>query len=267
MMDFQLIDCELAEGRLYRTTRNFQQLNGRDVANLLYLSTLTLLMLARDDVQHKYAVSYASKTTQYGSYALFRTHGTDLYLLAYQTAHPKNKSVKLDDGVVSKVFLDKLNFQSAEHWKFVREIAADNVNSGRAMSYLNRLETQLKISDARYKQWRRLIVDWNNLKDPQRQLVVAGIVHEFRRLGRGAEFVAPLTTMLKYRTFTPEPAPDDRPGLGQRIAGTVAGAAAGRYLGGKVATALDRDVDKYKTAGTGIGALAGYWASGKRRQV
>lgn len=265
-MEFQLIDCELSEGRLYRTTGNFRQLNGRDVANLLYLSTITLLMLSRDDVQHDYAVSYAGKTTQYGSYALFRTHGTDLYLLAYQTAHPKNKSVTLDDQLISKIFLDKLQFQDREHWKFIREIASNNVGSGRAVSYLTRLETQLKISDARYKQWRRLISDWPNLKDPQRQLVVAGIVHEFRRLGKGTELMTPLSTMLKYKTFRPEPAPDDKPGLGQRVAGTVIGAAAGRYVGGKVATALDRDVDKYKAAGTGIGAIAGYWASGRRRQ-
>lgn len=265
-MDFQLIDSELSEGRLYRTTRNFQQLNGRDVANLLYLSTLTLLMLSRDDVQHDYAVAYAGKTTQYGSYALFRTHGTDLYLLAFQAAHPKNKSVTLDDQLISKLFLDKLKFQDSEHWKFIREIAGNNVGTGRAVSYLYRLETQLKISDARYKQWRRLITDWHNLKDPQRQLVVASIVHEYRRLGRGTEFMTPLSAMLKYRTFRPEPAPDDTPGLGQRVAGTVAGAAAGRYLGGKVATALDRDVDKYKKVGTGIGAIAGYWASGRRSQ-
>lgn len=266
-MDFQLIDTELAEGRLYRTTRNFQQLNGRDIADLLYLSTITLLMMLRDDVQHDYAVSYAGKTTQYGNYALFRTHGTDLYLLAYQAAHPKNKSIQLDDSTVSKVFLDKLKFQPGEHWKFIRELSNNNVNSGRAVSYLMRMETQLKISDARYKQWRRLIVDWHNLRDSQRQLVVTGITQEFRRRGRGTELISPLGTMLKYKTFTPEPTAADKPSLGQRAVSTAAGAVAGRYLGGKVATALDRDIDKYKTVGTGIGALAGYWASGKRRQV
>jgi hypothetical protein len=265
-MSFQLIDKELTEGRLYRTTNNFKKLNGRDIANLLYVSTLTLLMLYKDDVQHDYAVQYANKTTQYGSYVLFRTHGTDLYLLAFQTAHPKNKSVSLDDNMTSTAFLNNLNFQSSDHWKFIREIHAQTVSSGRAVSYLYRLETQLKIRDAKYKQWRRLITDWNNLKNPQRQLVVAGIVHEYRRLARGSEMIIPLTAMLKYKTFTPEPSLDDSPSVLRRVAGTVAGAAAGRYVGGKVATALDRNLDKYKQLGTGIGAVAGYWASGKRQQ-
>lgn len=265
-MEFQLIDNELCEGRLYRTTNNFKQLNGRDVANLLYITTLTVLMLSRDDVQHDYAVTYAEKTTQYGSYALFRTHGTDLYLLAYQTAHPKNKTVSLDDNLTSKNFLNELNFQSSEHWKFVREISKNAVGFGRAVSYLYRLETQLKIRDGRYKQWRRLITDWHNLKDPQRQLVVASVIQEYRRLGRGSEMITPLTAMLKYKTFRSEPTTDDTPGVAQRVAGTVIGAAAGRYLGGKVATKLNKDVDKYKQVGTGIGAVAGYWASGRRPQ-
>lgn len=265
-MDFQLIDKELTEGRLYRTSGNFKQLNGRDISNLLYVTTLALLMLSKDDVQHEYAVKYAEKTAQYGSYALFRTHGTDLYLLAFQTAHPKNKSVSLDDQFISKNFLDDLNFQSSEHWKFVREIAKNTVGTGRAQSYLYRLETQLKIRDSRYKQWRRLIIDWRNLKDPQRQLVVASMVQEYRRLGRGSEMITPLTVMLKYKTFHVEPAPDDSASLSQRVAGTVIGAAAGRYLGGKVATKLNKDVDKYKQVGTGIGAIAGYWAGSRRRQ-
>jgi hypothetical protein len=265
-MDFQLIDTEITEGRLYRTTRNFQQLDGRDVANLLYLGTLTLLMLSRDDVQHDYAVNYARKTTQYGGYTLFRTHGTDLYLLAFQVAHPKNKSVSLDDKLISKLFLDRLKFQDSEHWLFVREISRNTVTSGRAASYFYRLENQLKITDARYKQWRRLVIDWRNISESQRQRVVSAIAHEYRRLGRGIEFMTPLGAMIKYDTFKPEPAPDDKPGLTRRALGTAAGAVAGRYVGGKVATALDRDVDKYKKLGTGIGAVAGYWASGRRSQ-
>ena len=27
-----------------------------------------------------------------------------------------------------------------------------------------------------------------------------------------------------------------------------------------------KDIDKYKKAGTGLGAIAGYWASGRQRQ-
>ena len=57
-----------------------------------------------------------------------------------------------------------------------------------------------------------------------------------------------------------------KPSTTRRVAGAAAGAVAGRYLGKKIANKLDKDVDKYKNAGTGIGAIAGYWASGRQRQ-
>ena len=37
---YQLIDTELSESRLFRFTASFSRLNGRDVADLLYLETL-----------------------------------------------------------------------------------------------------------------------------------------------------------------------------------------------------------------------------------
>lgn len=265
-MDLQFIDSEICESRLFRTTKGLGKFNGRDVANLLYINTLTLLMMLKDDVQHDYAKEYANQTTKYGNYALFRTHATDLYVLAYHTAHPKNKNISLQDSLASTSFLEKLTFDNSGHWKYLRELFVDIPSVGRSTSFFIRLETQLKISDNRYKQWRRLILDWENLKDIQRQLVVASIIQELRRFGLGSEMITQLSTMLKYRSFKIEPAPDDSATLGSKLAGAAIGAAAGRTIGSKVATSLGKDEDKYKKVGTGIGAIAGYWAAGRRRQ-
>ena len=49
------------------------------------------------------------------------------------------------------------------------------------------------------------------------------------------------------------------------LAGTAAGAVAGRYIGKKVAQKTGANVDKYKKVGTGLGAVAGYWASGRNK--
>ena len=72
--------------------------------------------------------------------------------------------------------------------------------------------------------------------------------------------------MLKYRDFRVSDETEELPSLGTKLAGAAVGAAAGRAIGSKVATSLGKDEDKYKRAGTGIGAIAGYWASGRRRQ-
>ena len=265
-MQLEFIDTELCESRLYRTTRNFSKFNGRDIADLLYLNTLAAYMMTKDAVQQEYAIGYLSKTTQYGNYALFRTHAPDLYLLAYQVAHPKNKTVDLEDSLISDRFLDGLTFDHRDHWRFLREVTANRGSSGRATSYFYRLEQQLKINRPRFKQLRRLILDWGNLKYIQRQMVVATLAHEFKKKGIGSELLAPINTMLKYRDFRVSDETEELPSLGTKLAGAAIGAAAGRAIGSKVATSLGKDKDKYKRAGTGIGAIAGYWAAGRRRQ-
>jgi hypothetical protein len=264
-MDLQFIDVELSESRLYRTTGNFSKFNGVDVLDLLYLNTLTAYVLTKDDAQRGYALSYLTKTTQYGNYALFRTHATDLYLLAYQVAHPKNNAIDLANQLLTSTFLDGVHFDYRDHWKFLREVINnESVASGRATSFFYRLEQQLKISKPRYKQMRRLVLDWANLKYIQRQMVIATLAHELRMKGVGSELLDSLNTMLKYREYTV--APDtQQPGLGSKLAGAVAGAVVGRTIGSKVATVLGKDEDKYKKVGTGIGAIAGYWASGRKK--
>jgi hypothetical protein len=266
-MDLEFIGTEICESRLYRTTRNFSKFNGRDVADLLYLNTIAAFMMTKDEIQRDYAVAYLSKTTQYGNYTLFRTHATDLYLLAYQASHPKNKAIDLEDSLISDRFLEGLTFDHRDHWRFLREvISANGGSTGRATSYFYRLEQQLKISRPRFKQLRRLILDWANLKYIQRQLVVATLAHELRAKGIGSELLAPINTMLKYRDFRVSDETEELPSLSTKLAGAAVGAAAGRAIGSKVATSLGKDEDKYKKAGTGIGAIAGYWAAGRRRQ-
>ena len=116
-----------------------------------------------------------------------------------------------------------------------------------------------------YKQWRRLIMDWENLRYIQRQSVTTRIVQELRRLGRGSELMTPVTTMLKYKKYRVRDK-SSKPDAVRRVAGTAAGAIAGRYAGKKIAQKFGKNVDKYKRAGTGLGAIAGYWASGRQRQ-
>ena len=265
-MDFKLIDKEISEARLYRTSSAFGQLTGETVAELLYLNTLVTYMLYKDDKQTEYAKAYAKQSTQYGKYTLFRSHATDLYLLAYMVSEPKTKIVKLRNFLQSQSHLSSLKFDKRTHWTFLQRLSRGNMTDSLASPYLFRLESQLKIKKSVYKQWRRLIMDWENLKYIQRQTVTSRIAQEYRKLGRGSELLVPLSTMIKYKKYRVQPAFKKKPSLTTRVAGTAAGAVAGRYAGGKIAKRFGKDIDKYKKAGTGLGAIAGYWASGRQRQ-
>ena len=110
---YQLIDTELSESRLFRFTANFQRLSGRDVADLLYLETLAIYMMALDDKQQDYATAYARKSTQYGPYSVFRTSATDIYMLGFAINQPDYKSLKLASK--DRTILNNLNFNNRQH--------------------------------------------------------------------------------------------------------------------------------------------------------
>ncbi len=263
-MNLKLVNQDISEARLYRTTRSFSNLTGEDIAKLLYLSSLSSYMMLKDDGQVNYAEQYIKQTVQYGPYTLFRSHATDLYLLAYQVKNPDNKSINLKNKVTSTSHLEKLSFDDKKHYAFFRKASNRSITKTEVGMFFLRLESQLKISDNRYRSWRRLITDWENLKYSSRQLVVTKILQEYRRLGKGSELVGPLTNMAKYKSYTiSDKYKEPKTSLKTRFAGTAAGAVAGRYAGKKIAQKLGKDVDKYKKAGTGIGAIAGYWASGR----
>ena len=56
----------------------------------MYLNNLIMAMLYLDKDFNKTAKQYASATAQYSTYALFRTHATDMYLLAYHVTDNDN---------------------------------------------------------------------------------------------------------------------------------------------------------------------------------
>lgn len=264
-MDLQLVNVELSEARLYRYSHGFSGMNARQVSDLLYLYTLAVYMLSKDEDYHQVGVDYAHVTAQYGPYALFRTHATDLYMLAYQVAHPDNRHSDIAD----KAVFDRMQFNNRLHWRFVKDIADGTVVEPHL--YLFRLETQLKIQDSRYREWRRLVSDWANLKYPQRQLVVAKVLQELRKHARGSELITPMTNLVRDRNLSlaktqfPGTATNE-PSIAKGLAGAALGAYAARKLAPKVAQYAQNNPEKFKTAATGIGAIAGYWAGRKPKR-
>ena len=237
----------------------------------MFLNTLALQLLYLDSNTTKKAKDYAKITVAYGNFSLFRTAASDLYLLSYALLHPENRNMSFSKNSESVKFLNGLQFDQGLYIRYLRMVSQERVGRDYANTYFFRFESQLKIKDSRYKRWRRLISTYKNLKFAQRNALYAQLVFEIKRIGggagRGSELLPALEPFLKkrgYRDVERKAKKASEPtSFAKRAAGTVAGAIAGKYAVDKFAKAKP---STQKKIGTGIGAIAGYWASGRKRQ-
>jgi hypothetical protein len=184
-MQFSLINQELTEAKIFHVTHQFGMCNGRDIADLLYLNTLFLIMLRDVSGMKEWAERYAGKTRQAGTYALFRTYATDLYLLAYQVLHPHNDYAKMREPDNSKGFLQNLNFDGKRHIQIMNRVSVDNLDIAEAYVYLLRLEQQLKIQDNFFKAGRRMLVSWEDMPDDRKIAFLKRIYNYAIKIGNG----------------------------------------------------------------------------------
>lgn len=264
-MDLSLINVELSESKLYRSTSSFGKLTGPDIASLLYLNTLSVVMLNKDLNQHEYGKKYAEQTAKHGFYTFFKSSSTDLYMLAFQVNNPENTSTKASEE--ARNYLGKLRFNNRQHFNVMKKIGEGRIDDNTLTVFFLALERQLKIGP-KYTQWRRQVLNWDGVTTYQREATTKAILRELKMLNYNSELGRTLGTMVSYKQFVsinePKPEEKPKPSTAKRVAATAAGAVAGRHVGKKVAQKLGKDETKYKKAGTGLGAIAGYWASGAR---
>lgn len=266
-MELQLVNQEIAESRLFRATRSFSLLTGREIADLLYLYSLSVYLLSQDRDLGAQGVQYAEDTSKYGGYALFRTMATDLYQLAYEVSYPENNHIRPDFAHDSKEFLKNLAFEKNTHWKFIKGISKDTLSKSQASVYLYRLEKQLRIKDSRYSNWRRKALEWREISEESRRSLANTINREIRRIGKMSDLSADLGALYQHQERggldLPPAKVDTSP---NKILSAAVGAIAGRYVADKIADKTGGDRDKLKTYGTGLGAIAGYWSAGRRQK-
>lgn len=262
-MELQLINSELCESRMFNYTRRFATLTGKEIADLLYLNTLMLYLYSMEDPE--YADQYAADTVQYGMYNTFNTAASDLYLLAYAVKNPDSNKVRMNEHFFSKRYLKSLQFDHRRHYAFVNRIAKGTVTASFAAEYLLRLQNQLNIDDTDLKSLRRQSLKWQNLPDSSKMYLMRRLQLKHRQIvpfGTNYGHVKKLYGKIVGAQHSGSE-PSAANALSKAV-GTMAGAAIGRYAGKKVAQATGLEPGPTKTLGTGLGAIAGFWAAGRR---
>lgn len=207
---FQLIDTELCESKLYFASAKFSAISGDHLARALFLNNLLLFILSQEPEHQQFAQKYALKTIQYGRYAVFRTHATDLYVLSYAVLHPDSEQIALRDGRQGVRYLQTLDLDQQMSIEFIRRIAAGTHTSSQATRYLYRLETQLRVRDGRYRLWRREAALWDQVRPAVKAQIIKMMLAEVTRLGGGTVRNSELVTvglrkLAKKYINTPEP--------------------------------------------------------------
>lgn len=257
-MAFNVINNSISQSRLYRSTQGFSSLTGEGVSTLLFAHTLALCVVLQDWSTAAAATRYALHTGRNQNFALFRTVSTDLYALAYMVDNPGSNRNNLRNRAASTSHLRSLKFDGRAYAKMLFRLGNSNVGTAELATFLYRLQIQLGIS-GELVSVRRVVANWHQETAGARRSALARLrrimLHQAKTPNQ--ELLIMVNKMLRndrfrYRSLRV------RPSVLGRLAAPVAGAAVGAAAAG----AVD---DKYKAAGAGLGAIAGYWASRRRR--
>jgi hypothetical protein len=255
---FKVINNSISQSRLYRATQGFSTLTGEAVSELLFAHTLALVVALQDWSTAAAATRYALHTGRNQNFTLFRTTSTDLYALAYMVDNPGSNRNNLRNRSVSTAHLRSLTFDGQYYAKMLFRLGNSNVGVNELTTFLYRLQIQLNISGELVAA-RRAVTNWHQETDGARRIALTRIRRAMlQRAGTpNQDLLLMVNKMLRndrfrYRSLRV------RPSMPGRLAAPVAGAAAGAAAAG----AVD---DKYQAAGAGLGAIAGYWASRRRR--
>jgi hypothetical protein len=234
-MTFNFIK-DLTESTLIRSAQNLKKYSARDIADLTFLYFLGLQLLRSEFEGKPESINYAKKTVQWREFDNFRTSATDLYMLLYVLAGNNNESAikVLNKQEASRLLIAELqiNVTQVNQWLY-------NVSMGRDTSdwdklFLMKLEAMLKIQISDYRSVRRLVNEWNDLEQAEREIAMTRLLLAFRARASRSELLPMLEKIAKINklevpvSINPEKPIGDK--KGQSLAPIAIGAAIGAGL-------------------------------------
>lgn len=197
-MSFEFIKS-LSESSLIRSEGSLKKFTARDVADYIFLYFMALEILRTEFDSAPFAVSYAEKTLAPGNIDSFRNTGTDLFLLIYTLFGKNNENAfkNLDNQQANEVFIKSLGFDWTQAKKYLNGINHGNQASSSDRQFLLKLDTMLQIKISDYKSIRRLVVEWAELEQQERQVVMTRLLLAFRTRIARSEILPELERIAK----------------------------------------------------------------------
>ena len=199
-MKLDFID-ELSESRLVRQKKQINRFTAKDAAELSFLYLCTLVILKNEFKYAPVASKYATKTMMYQNFNVFRTNGTDLYIMLTALLGTDDTDKLFADQEASQMFLQNLRVNETQLKAWLRFTAKGKVNKQFDGQMLFKIEQQLMVNNGQYKSVRRLTSDWANLKHGQKTLVITRLIQALKARGRMSELLPVLMKLVKEKKF------------------------------------------------------------------
>jgi hypothetical protein len=139
---------------------------------------------------------YASRTGSYGNFNFYRNNGTDLYLLIHSIMGT-GSIVQFKNDESSKRYIDRLQANAMSMREMLSILSRDSLPD--LTRTLMRFERELKVNESMLKKVRRLVTDYDKLKQKERQNIVIKIEQYLRGSVPKSELYAILQSMAKER--------------------------------------------------------------------
>lgn len=201
-MELEFIN-DLCESRLVRQKKQIKKFTAKDCADLVFLYACIITILKNEFKYAPTAMAYAHKTRMFANWNVFRTNGTDMYVLLCALIGSDDTNTLMADQEASQVFRNSLNVNQPQLKQWFAYSAKGKVHPQIDGQFLFRLEKQLRVDNAQYKAIRRMCSDWGNLKHGQKVLIVTRCLQALRMRARRSELYPVLMKLTKEKKFYP----------------------------------------------------------------
>lgn len=190
---------ELCESRLIRSPYSYKKYSARDIADLIFLYFLGVQILRSEFDSKPFASTYARKTIMWNKIDDFRNGGNDLYMLMYCLFGKNNESAiqMLKKQEASKVLIANLHFNYPQAKQWLYHVGEGFDANDMDKLFLMKLEAMLKIQVSDYRAIRRLVTDWTELGQAERQVAMTRLLLALRARAPQSEILQMLEHVAK----------------------------------------------------------------------
>jgi hypothetical protein len=185
------------ESRLLRHSSSVGQYSAQDLAEITFLSLITLHLLRCNFSTAPWAKNYAAKSRA-SAWRVSNSSFTDLYqMLHVIVSQPRSWTSELKNSSASETLLNDIQLQPADLNLFLRNISGNSFDPNISKRLLLKFEYGLRITVTNYKSVRRIAGDWfaSHVDEEAKKLAVTRLLQALRHKARRVDLLRPLERM------------------------------------------------------------------------